>query len=88
MGLFLLLNEKDEIIRIKRNHRVAGHFAASQLKRTLQDKATKRMIQTNICLLHSIRHACELSYVNKKWYFYNPNRSKEKPNHLLILRIW
>lgn len=78
-GPFELLDSNNHLITIKNNHRIAGHFSKEDLIRSLSGDKIKKVLESNICLVHSqgseIGHTCELAYssTTKKWSFFDPN---------------
>jgi ankyrin repeat protein len=70
-------NGKEVITKIKNHYRCLGNLTdeitTQDLIKSLEDQNTKDAIKNNICLVHSLEHACELSYSDGKWYFFDPN---------------
>ena len=75
---FFLLQKKDEVLRIKQHYSIAGYLTQNQLVKILNDSSTRQAINTNICLICSFDHVCELGYQDGSWQFFDPNYSDGK----------
>ncbi len=71
-GPFVILDNSNQKFEIKYNYKIGGHFSSQNLIEILEPKTVKHAIQKNICLVHNPIHACELSYENDQWYFFDP----------------
>lgn len=71
-GDFQILQES-QLSTVNNRYSIGGHFTVEDLAWSLEDEATKQALEKNICLVCNFSHACELSYSNHQWHFYDPN---------------
>ncbi|ASQ45128.1 hypothetical protein [Legionella clemsonensis] len=74
--LFGLVDSNNELHQIQESHRIAGRFFSKDLIRIFEDVNTIEAIKNSICIITNMSHACELGWLNGRWYFYDPEYSK------------
>lgn len=68
-GFFEMLDASGKLLKVKKHYKIGGYFSCDDLVNILNDLATQKLIQNNICLVHgySPAHTRELGYANGLW---------------------
>ncbi len=73
---FSLVNGNNEIHQIEETYRIAGSFFTNDLISIFEDANTIEAIKNSICIVNNMAHACELGWLNGRFYFYDPEYGK------------